>query len=63
MLAGECAAELDHSAQHLLARGLDLVQHVAVAHVEQDVGVKVAIACMKDVGDRQLVVLADLPNR
>ena len=39
VLAGKRAAELDHSAQHLLARVLDLVQHFGVAHVEQDVGV------------------------
>ena len=35
------------------------MQDVAVAHVEKDVGVEVAVAGMKDVGHRQLVVLAD----
>ena len=63
MLARERAAELDHCMQHLLARLLDLVEHLAVAKVEEDVWVQVAVAGVKDVGDRQLVMHADLADR
>ena len=63
MLARKRAAELDDRAKHLLARGLHLVEHVAVAHIEKDVGVQVAIAGVEHVGHRQLVVLPDLADR
>ena len=62
MLSGQRPAELDHRAQHLFARGLDLVQDLAIAQIEQDVGMQVAVAGVKDIGDRQLVVLADLAH-
>ena len=62
VLARKRAAELDHRAEHLLARAFHLRQHIAVAEVEQDVGMQVAVAGVEDVRDRQLVVHADLTD-
>ena len=62
MLARKRTAELDHRAKHLLARPFDLVNDLVVAHVEEDVGMQVSVAGVKDIGDGQLVVLADLAH-
>ena len=48
--------------KHLLARALDLVQDLAIAQVEKDVGVEVAVAGVEHVGHGQPVVLADLSH-
>src|SRR5206468_11974824 len=43
VLTRQRSAELDDGAQHLLARGLDLVKDLAVPHVEEDVRMEVAV--------------------
>ena len=63
MFARQGAAQLHDRAQHLLTRGLDLVQDLAVAKVEKDVGMQVAVAGVEHVRHRKLVVLADLAHR
>jgi hypothetical protein len=60
MLTRQRAAELHDRAKHLLARALDLAQDLAITKVEKDVGMEVAVARVKHVGDRKLVVLANL---
>jgi len=63
MLARQRAAELHDRSKASPRRPLDLVQHIAIPQVEQDVGMQVAIASVKDIGDRQLIMLADFPDR
>ena len=62
MLARKRAAQLDDGAKHLFTGALHLVEHAGLAEVEHDVGMKVAVAGVKDVGDRKLVVLSDLAD-
>src|SRR5438874_2746689 len=63
VLTGKRAAHLDDRAQHLLAGAFDLVEDFLVTQVEQAVRMQVAVARVKHVRDRQLVVLADLADR
>ena len=62
VLSRKRAAHLDDRAQHLLAGGLDLLPDGAVAQVEKDVGVQVAVTGVEHVGYRQLVVVSDLAD-
>ena len=62
MLPGDAAADGDAGPQDVFARGDHLVQFSWSPHVEEDVGVQVAIAGVKHVGDAQMVSGADGRN-
>ena len=60
VLAGDAAAEVDALVEDLVARQQDALHLLGVALVEQQDRVDVAVAGVKDVGDAQVVPLADV---
>src|SRR5262245_48891479 len=62
MLAGDAAADRDAFFQDLVAGGEDAPHLLRVALIEEQDRMDVAVAGVKDVGDPQLVMLADSAN-